>query len=409
MPLSVIILIIVLFAIALRQVLRIPLRIWHIMSLGALAVLLTQQITPLQAIKAINWNILCYLFGVFALGQALEVSGYLQQLSGRLFKHAQSINHFLFLFVFAIGISSALLMNDTLAIIGTPLCLLLARANKLSPQPLLLALAYSITVGSVMSPIGNPQNLLIAIHGGLTQPFVTFITSLALPTLLSLLMVFIYIRVKYRRDFVVNKIELGKPDPGDVHLISRVKLALTVFVLLILTKIVLVIAQEKWQLPFSVIAIAAALPVLLCKRGPGVIKSMDWSTLVFFAAMFVLMSSVWQTGLLQQLMANSHFNLTHGGTIFVLSALFSQLISNVPLVALYLPVLMHSGASQAALMALAAGSTLAGNLLVIGAASNVIIVQNAESRGYHGFRLFDLSNFLFWCLQMAVFMLFISF
>jgi Na+/H+ antiporter NhaD/arsenite permease-like protein len=62
------------------------------------------------------------------------------------------------------------------------------------------------------------------------------------------------------------------------------------------------------------------------------------------------------------------------------SVLLSQLLSNVPLVALYLPVLMQAGALTKGMMALAAGSTIAGNLTILGAASNVIIIQNAEKR-----------------------------
>jgi Na+/H+ antiporter NhaD/arsenite permease-like protein len=66
--------------------------------------------------------------------------------------------------------------------------------------------------------------------------------------------------------------------------------------------------------------------------------------------------------------------------IMGVSIMLSQLLSNVPLVALYLPVLTQAGASTAGMMALAAGSTIAGNLTILGAASNVIIIQNAEKR-----------------------------
>lgn len=66
--------------------------------------------------------------------------------------------------------------------------------------------------------------------------------------------------------------------------------------------------------------------------------------------------------------------------ILGVSAVLSQFISNVPLAALYLPMLIHAGASTKEMIALAAGSTIAGNLFILGAASNVIIIQNAEKR-----------------------------
>jgi Na+/H+ antiporter NhaD/arsenite permease-like protein len=67
--------------------------------------------------------------------------------------------------------------------------------------------------------------------------------------------------------------------------------------------------------------------------------------------------------------------------ILVISIILSQFISNVPLVSLYLPLLLHAGAEEKEMMALAAGSTIAGNLSILGAASNVIVIQNAEKKG----------------------------
>ena len=108
------------------------------------------------------------------------------------------------------------------------------------------------------------------------------------------------------------------------------------------------------------------------------IKKIDWRTLIFFAAMFFLMESVWDSGFFQLAIAGLNLDITSIVAILLVSTLLSQLISNVPLVALYLPVLITAGASTKELMALAAGSTIAGNLVILGAASNIIIVQNAE-------------------------------
>jgi Na+/H+ antiporter NhaD/arsenite permease-like protein len=95
--------------------------------------------------------------------------------------------------------------------------------------------------------------------------------------------------------------------------------------------------------------------------------------------MFVLMDAVWISGSFQSLLAGSKADLASIPTILAFSVLLSQLISNVPLVALCQPLLVNP--SSQALMALAAGSTIAGNLFILGAASNVIIIQNAEKSG----------------------------
>jgi Na+/H+ antiporter NhaD/arsenite permease-like protein len=102
--------------------------------------------------------------------------------------------------------------------------------------------------------------------------------------------------------------------------------------------------------------------------------------LIFFAAMFILMAAVWNSGVFQNVITSTNMTLTSVPVIMGISVVLSQFISNVPLVALYLPMLMKLGITAAGLMALAAGSTIAGNLSILGAASNVIIIQNAEKK-----------------------------
>ena len=98
-------------------------------------------------------------------------------------------------------------------------------------------------------------------------------------------------------------------------------------------------------------------------------------------------------------------------SIMLLSVLLSQLISNVPLVALYLPMLIKTGASIREIMALAAGSTIAGNLTILGAASNVIIIQNAEAKSGYSitFLEFIKAGIPITIVNVAVYWMFLSF
>ena len=170
----IIVLALVFILIIIRRIGKFRFQIWQIMALGAFAVLVTLQISPLNALKAINLDVIFFLFGMFIVGEALENSGYLSFLSYRLFDRAKSLDILVLFILFGMGISAAFLMNDTLAIIGTPVVLLLARKAQTTPKILLLALAFAVTIGSVTSPIGNPQNLLIAINGNVANPFITF-------------------------------------------------------------------------------------------------------------------------------------------------------------------------------------------------------------------------------------------
>jgi len=279
------------------------------------------------------------------------------------------------------GIFSALLMNDTVAIIGTPVVLSLARKANTQPKILLLSLAFAVTIGSVMSPIGNPQNLLIAIHGNVTNPFVTFLRYLLLPTLLNLSLAYLLLRLFYRKQFHSKPLTHTREAIKDPKLAILSKISLILLVTLVLAKIATVLVGLDIDFRLTYIALIAALPIIVfIPKRPGILKRMDWYTLVFFASMFVLMQSVWDSGVFQSAIDAAHLNLASTGVIFTVSVLLSQLLSNAPLVALYLPVLVQIGASTKGMMALAAGSTIAGNLTILGAASNVIIIQNAERR-----------------------------
>ena len=347
---------------------------------GAVAVLITGQISLPDALHAINIEVMLFLFGMFIVGEAMAESGYLSSLSHQFFSHARTPSQIIFFILFGIGFLSALLMNDTLAIIATPLVLGLATKFRISPKLMLLSLAIAITTGSVMSPIGNPQNLLIAVESGMNTPFVTFSLYLLIPSLISLGFAFILLRFYFHTDFSTRVLDHDPILPVNTKFFLPVKCSLAIILILAAANILSSLFGGKLLIPLPFIALCAAIPVILFGSDRArLLKNIDWFTLVFFAAMFVLMESVWQTGFFQSFVDQSM--VTSIPMILLTSALISQFISNVPFVALFQPIIMQTGGTTAQLMALAAGSTIAGNLTILGAASNVIIIQNAEKQG----------------------------
>jgi Na+/H+ antiporter NhaD/arsenite permease-like protein len=213
------------------------------------------------------------------------------------------------------------------------------------------------------------------------NPFVTFFRYLLLPTLVNLLIAYLVLRLFHRADFKRKELEYHEQPLKDPELASLSRISLLLLVALTALKIVTVFFSFRAQFRLTYIALAASLPVVLfSRRRWGVIRHIDWRTLVFFASMFVLMESVWLSGFFQSVLATMKLDLVATAVVLVVSIVLSQFISNVPLVALFLPVLMQSGADVKELTALAAGSTIAGNLSILGAASNVIIIQNAERK-----------------------------
>lgn len=351
------------------------------MGFGALACLITQQISPTDALKSINLDVILFLFGMFVIGVGLEESGYLSHLSYKIFKRAKSPDELLILILFVMGITSAFLMNDTLAIIGTPVVLHLSKKHQTSPKLLLMTLAFAVTIGSVMSPIGNPQNLLIALEGKIENPFILFFKFLLVPTLVNLAIAFYVLRFFYKDNFHNNSLNHSQEPIKNKRLAKLSKISLFLIVTMVILKISIVTAGINFDFRLTYISLVASLPILiLAKHRYDILKKVDWKTLVFFVSMFILMQSVWNSGFIQEIIGNMNINITNLLMIFIVSIVLSQFISNVPLVALYLPMLLEAGASSKEMVALAAGSTIAGNLFILGAASTIIIIQNAEKK-----------------------------
>lgn len=378
---ALIILLAVFILIAVRQVGRFRFRIWQVMTAGAVAVLLTGSISLPDAAKSVNVDVMVFLLGMFIVGEALSESGYLFSISRQLVSRCSNSSQIVCLFIFAMAFLSAFLMNDTMAIIGAPLALYLGRRLGLPVKMLLLSLCFAITTGSVMSPIGNPQNLLIATECGYTNPFGTFLYYLGVPAVISLAILVIFIRLLFPQSNGMKVCPEEGVQPVDPELAGVLKISLTLIFVCIIIQVLLTLHPFgiEYSLPFPVIAVAGALPVLLfSKKRVEIIRNIDWPTLVFFVSMFVLMAAVFTTGYFQAFVPASSSSVA---LLFTTSLIISQFISNVPFVALFTPLFQQAGMSVNEAMALAAGSTLAGNLTILGAASNVIVIQKAESQG----------------------------
>ncbi len=387
MSLALLVLLLVFLGIALRQVFRIPLKIWQIMGAGAVLVLFTGKISLVSAWASIDWSIIFFLWGMFVLGQALEESGYLSEFVARFLGSQCSPRKLVAIIVFGMGLFSAILMNDTLAIMGTPILLKVAHHRGVKTHPLLLGLAFAITIGSVLSPIGNPQNLFIALEGEIHAPFVTFLTYLAVPTLVNLVLLYFFILFLIRKESPVIE-EREERLPYNRRLMVFSLFAIGMVLVMILYNIVASFFP-LFSIPLPWIALVPALfLILFAPKRKEILTQLDWHTLIFFIAMFILMRSVWETSTLKDFMMHA---AKDPAGIMGISALVSQLISNVPLVALYLPVLKAEAPQMVSYMALAAGSTIAGNFLIFGAASNLIIIQNAEKRGEKGISFFEFA------------------
>jgi Na+/H+ antiporter NhaD/arsenite permease-like protein len=400
---SAVILVAVLAAVSARQLLFRGPPVWILFLVGGLAMVLSGVLTSTEAIGAVaaNLSLLAFLWALFVFAAALEQAGALDRFARWLLGRARDPSDLPLLLFIGFGLASALLVNDALVLVGVPLLLSLSRRRGIPSAPLLLTLAYAVTVGSVMTPFGNPQNLLVALGSGLQAPVATFLRYLLLPTLINLVVGGLYVRRVFGRQVVLGGGTPAHTPMGRIPLVPWHDLSAHArrFPVLVIfpATLVLMIGLDLASLvgggpsvPLALVAVGGAILVLLASRGAAaVFARVDWSILALFVGLFVVMAGVVAGGLIGALSTAVPVPSPGApgptvGVVLLTSLGGSQLVSNVPWVALQIPVLRHlgyGGGTPLAWMALAAGSTLAGNLTLIGAASNMIVVEQADRAG----------------------------
>lgn len=379
MSFSLVISIAVFTLIAVREWLPSFLKIWHVMTAGAVILVVSGAISPSDAFKAVDWNVLLYLFAVFSIGRALFENGVSHQIASWMVGwHSPSISLTAFIALFALV--AAVLTNDAAAIIGTPIALMLARQTGSDQRTFLIALCVAVTIGSMATPIGNPQNLLIAASGEVPAPLLTFLIWLIVPTIICLggaALWLVWCMGEATPSTETEETPFQQEDEGTQW---PVLLAIAVLVVLVTTESILAATGSMFGYPLGVAAAIACLPVYLFDRARvRTFVRLDWPTLVFFVAMFIVTGALLNSGSLQAMLGDTRDHMNEPLVTAGISFFGSQIFSNVPLVDMYLKLLPTYDVPN--LMMLAGVSTLAGNVFIISAASNVIVLQMADSMG----------------------------
>lgn len=396
--------------------------IWAAMLIGAALMIGLQVIGVEAAFMSVNLDVIAFLFGMFSIVSALDRAGVLRRVAIRMLAVAKTPDRLLMAFVVGMGLLAAFLVNDTIALLGIPLVIYVARHAGIRPVVLLIALAFGITVGSVMTPIGNPQNLLIAIQSGIPMPFTTFLVQLAAPTIANLFVTYAILKVYYRKeikqDYRLSAIELMEKTDYNPRL-ARISIAVLVATIagFIVSEALHFLGIADFSLSAVAMLGAAAIYALSSQRRE-IMKSVDYSVLIFFGGMFVVTSALWSSGAVSLLFMNyipipdPSDPVQSTAVISAASIGISQVLSNVPFVALYNFVMADSGFTGQHVdqwMMLAAASTIAGNLTILGAASNIIIIEAAESRGVRAFSFLEFFKVgsIVTAANLAVYYLFI--
>ncbi|AFZ22623.1 Na+/H+ antiporter NhaD-like permease [Cylindrospermum stagnale PCC 7417] len=345
-----------------------------------------------EAWQVIDANTIVFLLSMMVVNANLAYAGFFRRSLSVLLSFTRSPLGLLIAFTFASGILSAFFLNDTLALIFTPLTLSLTRSFKLNPIPYLLAVAGATNVGSVATLSGNPQNILIGSFSGI--PYLDFLRVLAPVALTGLviqvgLLWLLYPDVRSTQPCqqlptASDGLRPAKGDGAERPLSSdglrpakgdRIYKPLFNKSLVITTGLLIAFALG---LPLAESALVAASLLLITRRikPQRILKKVDWNLLVMFSGLFILTRVTQKLNLLQPFTHAVNSPVSFLGVTVILS----NLISNVPAVLLLQPLIPR--ADTHFWLLLAAGSTLAGNLTLFGSVANLIVVEAAADLGY---------------------------
>jgi len=393
--------------------------VWSIMNFTAFITVVSGLVGLEELSSVINLDVILFLIGMFSISSLAERSGLLAYIAGKFISLFKTRRSLILASSLLFGLLAAISMNDTVALMGPPIAYIVSKALGVDPRMMFLLLAFSITIGSVMTPIGNPQNMLITDNSGLQAPFVRFALTLSLPTLLNLIvtplvLMRVYGVVDGRRSkiVIVSEEKIRSRRDAALAMIGLVSSVTALVLNDILQLLGLPHIEERGFIPF----IIASAIYMFSEEPRRILAGVDWGTIVFFISMFITMEGVWKSGVLNPLLnmfpLNSSSRILNIVSLSLLSIIGSQIVSNVPFTKLMLNKLHelgYTGSQETAWLTLAMATTIAGNLTLLGAASNIIIIEYLESRMGYTISFIDFAKIgvLITLINLAIYLVFL--
>jgi Na+/H+ antiporter NhaD/arsenite permease-like protein len=348
--------------------------------IGAVLMVAFRIVPATEALRFIDFGTLVLLFSMMVVVGCLHLTGFFdwvtEQIVIRLKPH-----HLLPTVIFITGLLSAFFVNDIICLVMVPFALLATRRMGMKPLPYLLAVATSANIGSVATITGNPQNMLIGSFSGLTYRY--FLWHLGPVALIGLGLDWLIIHRMYHRmygnDFVPGDAEaVAAAAP---HVSARALRKPTIVIALVLAGFLAGVP------PAMMAAIGAALMLITRTRNPRLVyDEVDWGLLVFFVGLFLIVGGAENSGLTRHLFEIAErSNLQNAGIFTAVTAVLSNLVSNVPAVMLLKTLVPGFRDPHTGWLVLAMASTLAGNLTITGSVANLIVVERAHGEVHIGF------------------------
>jgi len=364
-----------------RQLKILPLNRPAAALLGAVLMVSTGVMTPERAYRAVNYDTIVLLLAMMLVSAYLYLAHFFEWAADIVLEFSRTPQRLLLYLTLTSGILSALLVNDTICLMLTPLVIVVIRRGKLPLLPYLIALATSANIGSVATLVGNPQNMIIGHFSHI--PFTQFSDSLAPAAVVGLAINFAILRFGFRKALQSAVIQ------RQPHLIPKLDRSLFALVCAVFVSIFACFLAGL-NLAWTALAGAVLVMVLARRDTHEVLKLVDWHLLVFFAALFVVVDGLSDTGVpdaiyrhLQPLFGASA--AAQAWNLSWFSVTGSNIFSNVPFVLVAGKWIARFADPGLMWKVLALATTFAGNLTIIGSVANMIVVESAREHIQVGF------------------------
>lgn len=340
--------------------------------LGASLMVAAGAISLPDAYRAIDMNTITLLLGMMIVVANLRLSGFFRVLTAWAAARARHPLVLLAAVVLLSGALSAFLVNDAVCLAFTPLVLDLVLGLRRNPVPYLLAVAMAANVGGVATITGNPQNMIIGSLSGIG--YGRFAAALAPVAAVGLVLTFVLIALVWREEFrTAERLAAAAPPARPNRVVMGKALLVTAG---------LMAAFFAGVPPAEAAALAGA--VLLLSRRVKIQKiydEIDWTLLLMFAGLFIVVAGFERTVLTPGLLAAiGGTQLASAPMLSLVTAALSNIVSNVPAVLVLRPFVARLPDPAHAWLVVAMASTLAGNFTILGSVANLIVVSRARAR-----------------------------
>jgi len=341
--------------------------------LGASLMVATGALTLDEAYRAIDLDTITLLLGMMIVVANLRFAGFFGLAALAIARHARHPLLLLLGTIAVAGVLSAFFVNDTVCLMLTPLVAEAVLALDRNPIPYLLAVAMASNIGSVATITGNPQNIMI---GSISHiPYADFAAALAPVAAAGLGVAAVLLVAAFPREFLTR----ARLAPTALKVRSNRALLVKSLV----ASAAMVALFFAGQPPAKVAIVVGALLLITRRIKPErVYAEIDWSLLLMFGGLFILVAGIEKTLLTPQLGAEfAALGLGRPAVLAAAAAVLSNIVSNVPAVLVLKPFVASLDDTRLGWLVLAMGATLAGNLTVLGSVANLIVVERARRHG----------------------------